>query len=388
MKILQADRLKALPPYLFAEIDRMKAEVAAKGIDIISLGIGDPDLPTLPNIIDRMKKAVDNPIHHQYPSYEGMPSFRKAVAKWYGDRFSVDLDPVGEVVSLIGSKEGIAHAPLAFINPGDVVLCPDPGYPVYSIGTMFAGGEAYLMPLLEENLFLPDLSAIPADILDRAKLMFLNYPNNPTSAGATREFFEKVVAFARQNNILVCHDAAYSEVYYDGELPMSFLEIPGADEVGIEFHSFSKTYNMTGWRIGWVCGNQDAIGAIGKIKTNIDSGIFQAIQEAGIEALQGDQEPVEELRKIYQSRRDLACGYLSKSGFSFMVPKATFYLWVGTPEGLSSAQFVGRILQETGVVLTPGNGFGVYGEGYFRISLTVNEDRLQEALDRIGAVSW
>ena len=388
MKIRQADRLKALPPYLFAEIDRMKAEVAAKGVDIISLGVGDPDLPTLPNIIDRLKKAVDNPIHHRYPSYEGMPSFREAVAQWYGERFSVDLDPVGEVVSLIGSKEGIAHAPLAFVNPGDVVLCPDPGYPVYSIGTMFAGGDAYLMPLLEENLFLPDLSAIPTDILDRAKLMFLNYPNNPTSAGATREFFEEVIAFAREHNILVCHDAAYTEVYYDKELPMSFLEIPGADEVGIEFHSLSKTYNMTGWRIGWVCGNQDAIGAIGKIKTNIDSGIFQAIQEAGIEALLGDQEPVDGLRKVYQARRDLACDYLSKNGFSFMVPKATFYLWVRTPEGLSSAQFVGRILQETGVVLTPGNGFGEYGEGYFRISLTVNEDRLAEALERIGAVSW
>jgi len=388
LKIQQADRLKALPTYLFAELDRMKAEVAAKGIDIISLGVGDPDLPTLPNIIDRLKKAVDNPIHHQYPSYEGMPSFREAVAQWYADRFSVDLDPAGEVVSLIGSKEGIAHAPLAFVNPGDVVLCPDPGYPVYSIGTMFAGGEAYLMPLLEENLFLPDLLAIPADMLDRARLMFLNYPNNPTSAGATREFFEEVVAFARKHNILVCHDAAYTEVYFDGELPMSFLEIPGADEVGIEFHSLSKTYNMTGWRIGWVCGNQDAIGAIGRIKTNIDSGIFQAIQEAGIEALQGDQEPVDELRKVYQSRRDLACDYLSKNGFSFMVPKATFYLWVRTPEGLSSAQFVGRILQETGVVLTPGNGFGEYGEGYVRISLTVNEDRLAEALNRIGTVSW
>jgi len=388
MKIQQADRLKALPPYLFAELDRMKAEVAAKGIDIISLGVGDPDLPTLPNIIDRLKKAVDNPVHHQYPSYEGMPSFRKAVAQWYGDRFNVDLDPAGEVVSLIGSKEGIAHAPLAFVNPGDVVLCPDPGYPVYSIGTMFAGGEAYLMPLLEENLYLPDLSAIPTDILDRAKLMFLNYPNNPTSAGATREFFEEVVAFAREHNILVCHDAAYTEVFYDGESPMSFLEIPGADEVGIEFHSLSKTYNMTGWRIGWVCGNQDAIGAIGKIKTNIDSGIFQAIQEAGIEAIQGDQGPVDELRKVYQARRDLACDYLSKKNFSFMVPKATFYVWVRTPEGISSAQFVGRVLQETGVVLTPGNGFGKYGEGYFRISLTVNEDRLTEALDRIATVSW
>lgn len=388
MKIQQADRLKALPPYLFAELDRMKAEVAAKGIDIISLGVGDPDLPTLPNIIDRLKKAVDNPAHHQYPSYEGMLSFREEVARWYGDRFSVKLDPVSEVVSLIGSKEGIAHAPLAFVNPGDVVLCPDPGYPVYSIGTMFAGGESYIMPLLEENLFLPDLSAIPADILDRARIMFLNYPNNPTSAVANREFFEEVVAFASKNNILVCHDAAYTEVYYDGELPMSFLEIPGAKEVGIEFHSLSKTYNMTGWRIGWVCGNEEAVGAIGRIKTNIDSGIFQAVQEAGIEALQGDQQPVDDLRGIYQSRRDLACDFLSKKGFSFTAPRATFYLWARTPEGLSSAQFAGRVLTETGVVLTPGNGFGIHGEGYFRISLTVNEERLQEALGRIGTLSW
>jgi LL-diaminopimelate aminotransferase len=362
--------------------------VAARGIDIISLGVGDPDLPTLPNIIDRLKKAVDNPVHHQYPSYEGMPSFRKAVAQWYGERFGVELDPAREVVSLIGSKEGIAHAPLAFVNPGDVVLCPDPGYPVYSIGTMFAGGQAYMMPLLEENLFLPDLSAIPGDILERARIMFLNYPNNPTSAVAAREFFEKVVAFASDHNILVCHDAAYTEVYYDGEPPMSFLEVPGAREVGIEFHSLSKTYNMTGWRIGWVCGNEDAIGAIGRIKTNIDSGIFQAIQEAGMEALQGDQQPVDDLRSIYQSRRDLACDFLSKNGFSFMVPKATFYLWAHIPEGLSSARFAGRVLQETGVVLTPGNGFGDHGEGYFRISLTVNEERLREALGRIETLSW
>jgi len=388
LKIQLADRLNALPPYLFAELDRTKAEVAARGIDIISLGVGDPDLPTLPNIIDRLKKAVDNPVHHQYPSYEGMLGFREAVALWYRDRFSVKLDPAGEVVSLIGSKEGIAHAPLAFVNPGDVVLCPDPGYPVYSIGTMFAGGETYIMPLLEENLFLPDLAAIPTDILERARIMFLNYPNNPTSAVANRGFFEEVVTFASEHNILVCHDAAYTEVYYDGELPMSFLEIPGANEVGIEFHSLSKTYNMTGWRIGWVCGNEKAIGAIGKIKTNIDSGIFQVVQEAGIEALQGNQQPVEELRNVYQARRDLACDFLSKKGYSFMAPKATFYIWVRTPEGLSSAQFAGRILQETGVVLTPGNGFGQHGEGYFRISLTVNELRLQEALDRIGTVSW
>jgi len=388
MKIEQAARLKALPPYLFAELDRVKAEVAARGVDIISLGVGDPDLPTFPNIVARLKKAADNPKHHQYPSYEGMLSFRQAVAQWYSGRFGVKLDPAREIVSLIGSKEGIAHAPLAFVNPGDVVLCPDPGYPVYTIGTMFAGGEAYIMPLLEENLFLPDLSAIPADILDRAKIMFLNYPNNPTSAVAAKGFFEEVVPFARKHNILVCHDAAYTEVYYDGERPMSFLQIPGADAVGIEFHSLSKTYNMTGWRIGWACGNREAIGAIGRIKTNIDSGIFQAVQEAGIEALQGDQQQVDELRNIYQSRRDLACDSLAKKGFSFLEPKATFYLWVRTPEGLSSAQFAGRVLQETGVVLTPGNGFGSHGEGYFRISLTVNEERLQEALDRVGTLSW
>lgn len=366
----------------------MKAEVAAKGIDIISLGIGDPDLPTFPNIIDRLKKAVDNPVHHQYPSYEGMPSFRETVSRWCEKRFGVRLDPASEIVSLIGSKEGIAHAPLAFVNPGDVVLCPDPGYPVYNIGTMFAGGEAYSMPLLEENGFLPDLSAIPDDILTRSRLMFLNYPNNPTSAAATKEFFKEVVAFASKHNILVCHDAAYTEVYYDNEPPVSFLEIPGAVEVGIEFHSLSKTYNMTGWRIGWVCGKQEAISAMGKIKTNIDSGIFQAIQEAGIEALQGDQRQVEKLRTIYQARRDLASDFLTRKGFSFVVPGATFYLWVRTPDGLSSSQFAGRVLTETGVVLTPGNGFGEHGEGYFRISLTVDEQRLQEALERIETLSW
>jgi LL-diaminopimelate aminotransferase len=388
MKIEQADRLKALPPYLFAELDRMKAEVAAKGIDIISLGIGDPDLPTPPHIIERLKTAVDDPKHHQYPSYEGMLQFRKAVADWYRDRFGVVLDPAREVVSLIGSKEGIAHAPLAFINPGDIILCPDPAYPVYAIGTLFAGGEVHTMPLLENNLFLPELEAIAEDARRRARIMFLNYPNNPTSAVATRDFFENVVEFARQYEILVCHDAAYTEVYYNGESPLSFMEIPGAPEVGIEFNSLSKPYNMTGWRIGWACGNADAIAALGRIKTNIDSGIFQAIQEAAIEALTGDQSPVAQMRKIYQARRDLACDLLSRKGFSFEIPKATFYMWVKTPEGLSSSEFVGRILTETGVVLTPGNGFGRHGEGYFRISLTVGEDRLTEALTRIEAVNW
>ncbi|UCG38258.1 MAG: LL-diaminopimelate aminotransferase [bacterium] len=388
MKIEQAHRLKALPPYLFAEIDRMKAEVAARGVDIISLGVGDPDLPTPGHIIERMKRAVENPRHHQYPSYEGMPAFREAVSSWYRQRFGVILDPAREVVSLIGSKEGIAHTPLAFVNPGDVVLCPDPGYPVYSIGTIFAGGEVHLMPLLEENGFLPDLDAIPEEMRKRARLMFLNYPNNPTSATATKEFFEQVVQFAKRYNFLVCHDAAYTEVYFDDKAPPSFLEVPGASDVGVEFHSLSKTYNMTGWRIGWVCGHADAISAIGRIKTNIDSGIFQAVQEAAIEALTSDQEPVAELRRIYQGRRDLAREFLTKMKLRFTPPEASFYVWARTPSGLSSAQFVGRVLTETGVVLTPGNGFGKYGEGYFRISLTVNEERLSEAFSRIEKLKW
>ncbi len=388
MKIIEADRLRALPPYLFAEIDQKKAEVAARGVDIISLGVGDPDLPTPPHIIERLKQSVDNPVNHQYPSYEGMPAFRKAAAGWCAERFGFDLDPGTEVVSLIGSKEGIAHIPLAFINPGDVVLCPDPAYPVYEIGTLFAGGEPHILPLKEENGYLPDLGAIPGDILSRARLLFLNYPNNPTSACTTREFFHQVVDFAREYGIIVCHDAAYTEVFFDNEVPVSFLEVPGAREVGIEFHSLSKTYNMTGWRIGFAYGNREVIKGLGRIKTNIDSGIFQAVQEAGIEALTGSQEPVARLREVYQRRRDLACDFLTKNGYKFLTPKATFYLWVNTPDGIGSADFVSRVLTETGVVLTPGNGFGEHGEGYFRISLTVDEKRLDEALSRMEKLQW
>src|SRR5210317_645405 len=294
--IEQADRLKKLPPYLFAELDRKKAEAISRGVDLIDLGVGDPDLPTPGNIINSLAAAAREPKYHRYPSYTGMNEFRKAVSRWYAKRAGVTLDPVQEVVSLIGSKEGIAHIPLAFINPGDVVLVPSPAYPVYAIATLFAGGIPHEMPLLKENSFLPDLGQIPADILGKAKMMFLNYPNNPTAALATREFFKTVVDFAEKHNIMICHDFAYSEMTFDSYVPPSFLETPGAKDVGIEFHSLSKTYNMTGWRIGWAAGNQKLIKALAKVKSNIDSGIFQAIQVAGIEALEGDQQCLADMR--------------------------------------------------------------------------------------------
>jgi LL-diaminopimelate aminotransferase len=388
LKITQAERLRHLPPYLFAEIDRKRAEVAARGVDIISLGIGDPDLPTFPHIVEALKKGADNPANHRYPDYEGTPAFRAAAAEWMRGRFGVSLNPGNEVVSLIGSKEGIAHIPLAFVDPGDVVLCTSPGYPVYRIGTLFAGGEPHPLPLTEENGFLPDLEGIPARVLKKAKLFFFNYPNNPTGAGCGPGFFEKVVEFAAKHGVIACHDSAYSEMFYDGKAPGSFLATPGAREVGVEFHSLSKTYNMTGWRVGFACGNADVISGLGKIKTNIDSGIFQAVQEAGIAALTGDQSPVAGMRRVYQERRDLAAARLRKMGFSFLLPPASFYMWVRVPQGHTSASFCARVLAETGVVLTPGNGFGDAGEGYFRIALTVGLPRLAEALDRLEKMAW
>jgi len=275
--IQYAERIRTLPPYLFAAIDDMKRKAIERGMDIINLGIGDPDLPTPAPIIESLRRAAADPKHHQYPSYEGMLSFRTAVADWYKRRFAVTLDPKSEVVTLIGSKEGIGHIPLAFIDPGDVVLVPSPGYPVYPVATSFAGGTSHIMPLTKENGFLPDLAAIPKDVAKKSKMMFLNSPNNPTSVVATKDFFKKVVDFAREHQILVCHDAAYSEIYYDGQRPVSFLETEGATEVGVEFHSLSKTYNMTGWRIGWAAGRKEVIAGLGKVKTNIDSGVFQAI---------------------------------------------------------------------------------------------------------------
>jgi LL-diaminopimelate aminotransferase len=383
MSFVKAERVRRLPPYLFAEIDRLKAELIAKGVDVINLGVGDPDLPTPPHIIERLGESAKDPANHQYPSYSGMNDFRLSVARWYGKRFGVDLDPMTETLTLIGSKEGLAHLPLAMINPGDLALVPSPAYPVYQIATMFAGGESFLMPLLKENAFLPDLDAIPVETAQRAKLMFLNYPNNPTGATADRDFYERVVRFARKYDIVVCHDAAYSEMSFGGYRPMSFLEVPGAKEVGVEFHSLSKTYNMTGWRLGFAVGNRDVIAALGEIKSNIDSGAFNAVQWAGIAALEGDQAPVEEMRRIYEERRDILIAGLNRAGLQPAVPKATFYIWCPTPPGYTSKQFTALLLRETGIVTTPGSGFGEPGEGYVRMALTVCADRIREAVERI-----
>jgi LL-diaminopimelate aminotransferase len=380
-----AQRLASLPPYLFAAVDKAKEEVRAKGLDIISLGIGDPDLPTPDFIIDALCAAARNPVNHQYPSYVGLLSFRQAVADWYLRRFGVSLDPQTEVVSLIGSKEGIAHFPLAFVNPGDLVLIATPNYPVYGVTTEFAGGIPLYLPLTDENNFLPDLDSIDSDTWKRAKAIYVNYPNNPTAAMAPRSFYEKLIQKALEFNVIVVHDAAYTEMYFnEANKPLSILEIPGGREVAIEFHSLSKTYNMTGWRIGMAVGNASLVKGLGKVKENIDSGIFQAVQEAGIVALNQGDAYTAELRGIYRERRDVVIEALKKAGISCRIPEATFYIWSKVPGGVSSQDFVTRVLKQTGVVTTPGNGFGVPGEGYFRISLTVNTDRLKEAVLRIS----
>ncbi|NOZ25460.1 MAG: LL-diaminopimelate aminotransferase [Nitrospirae bacterium] len=383
MSIELADRIKNLPPYLFARIDSMKAEAKNKGVDLIDMSIGDPDMPTPQHIVEAMKTAVERPEHHKYPSYDGMPSYREAVSRWYDRRFNVSLDPGTEVLSLIGSKEGIGHIPLAFVNPGDVVLCPSPGYPVYSIAALFAGGEPYFMPLTEDKGFLPDFSSIPEEVLRRARIMFLNYPNNPTSATAGSEFFHEAVEIADRYDIIVCHDAAYSEIYYDDKQPLSFLETDGAKDVGIEFHSLSKTYNMTGWRIGFAVGNREVIAGLGKIKTNLDSGVFQAIQEASIVALETDDNLLSSIRATYQARRDALFEGLVDMGLRVTRPDATFYLWARVPEGFTSEDFVVHLLDKAGVLGTPGNGFGEPGAGYIRFALTVSVERIKEAVERM-----
>jgi LL-diaminopimelate aminotransferase len=384
----KAERLKRLPPYLFQEIDRLKAELIAKGVDVINLGVGDPDLPTPPHIIKKLQEAAEVPANHQYPSYSGMNDFKVCVARWYGRRFGVDLDPMNEVLTLIGSKEGIAHIPLALINPGDIALIPTPAYPVYHVGVLFAGGESYFMPLVRENHFLPDLDAVPADIARRAKCIFINYPNNPTGATAEKYFFEKVVHFAKTYDLVVCHDAAYTEMAFDGYQPMSFLEVPGAKEVGIEFHSLSKTYNMTGWRIGCAVGNAQILDGLGQIKSNIDSGAFNAVQWAGIAALENDQACVRDMQRTYQKRRDVLFAGLRRVGLEPEVLKATFYVWCPTPRGYSSKEFSSLLLREAGIVTTPGSGFGEPGEGYIRLALTVSRERIEEAVHRMEKLSF
>jgi LL-diaminopimelate aminotransferase len=378
-----AKRIEQLPPYLFAEISRKIAEKRAQGVDVISFGVGDPDLPTPAHIIDELVQAARDPANHRYPETDGLPELRNAIARWYEERFGVSLDSDREVLPVIGSKEGIGHVALCFIDPGDLALVPDPGYPVYGRGTFLAGGDCYFLPLTEENDFLPDLDAVPDGVARRAKVLWLNYPNNPTGAVAELEFFERAVAFARKHDLAVLHDGPYSEAAFDGYRPVSFLQAAGAREVGIEFHSFSKTYNMTGWRIGMAVGNAAMIDALMRVKSNLDSGIPQAIQRMAIAALEGPQDCIAEHNAVYQRRRDRLAAALTRIGLRVRPPRASLYLWARLPEGLTSVEFATRLLDETGVVVTPGVGYGPSGEGYVRLSLTVPDERLEEAVRRL-----
>ncbi len=379
-------KLQALPPYLFLEIDKAKRKARGQGRDIIDIGIGDPDQPTPKNIIDKLYQAAQDPATHKYSLDQGMPVLRSAISQWYKKRFSVDLNPDNEVLPLIGSKEGIAHFPLVSLNQGDYALVPDPCYPPYKGGTILAGAKPYLMPLLEENSFLPDLGKIPAGILKKAKIMFINYPNNPTGRCAEKSFYKDVVYFAQKRKLIVVSDLAYSEICYDGYKPASFLEIEGAREVAIEFHSLSKTYNMTGWRVGWACGNPQLVAALAKVKSNIDSGIFSAIQIAAVEALTGPQEHIRNMCQLYQGRRDCLVNGLRSLGWQVEPPKATFYVWFRIPKKIDSIKFAGILLEKANIVATPGVGFGKYGEGYIRMALTVSEERIKEAIERLKRV--
>jgi LL-diaminopimelate aminotransferase len=379
-----SSRLNRLTPYLFVEINRVIAEKRAQGERIISLAIGDPDMPTPEHIITCLCQEAHNPENHRYPETAGLPELRIAIAKWYKKRFDVDLDPENEVLPLIGSKEGIGHIAFCLLDSGDIALIPDPAYPVYRVGTMLAGGEPYFMPLREENNFLPALNEIPAETARKAKVIWLNYPNNPTGAVAGMDFFERVVGFARRYDIAVCHDAPYTEIAFDGYKPVSFLEVEGAKDVGIEFHSFSKTYNMTGWRIGMAVGNARLIRALRDVKSNLDSGIPQAIQKAAIAALEGPQECAARNRAVYEKRRNLLAQALKSIGLDFEMPQASLYFWVKVPDGYTSTEFTKVLLEQIGVVVTPGTGYGPSGEGYIRMSLTVPDDEIKEAVERLS----
>lgn len=381
----RAERIATVPPYLFAEIDKKKAAAMAKGVDVISLGIGDPDLPTPKFVVDKMHEAIENPKHHQYPDYDGSLAFRKAACEFYKKRFGVEFDPKTEALALIGSKEGLAHIIWAYVDPGDITLVPDPAYPVYKTHTGLAGGTAYTMPLTRENSFLPDLKAIPADVAKKAKLMFINYPNNPTGAVATLEFYQEAVAFCKQHDIVLVSDNAYSEMTYDGYKAPSIFDVEGARDVAVEFWSLSKPFNMTGWRIAFVVGNKEIIGALGIIKTNTDSGQFTAIQDAAIEALTNPEADsfIAEMNDVYLRRRDMAVSGLRAIGLDAQPMKGSFYLWVPVPAGHTATSFAALLLEEAGVVVTPGSAYGQHGEGYVRLSLCLKEERLKEAVDRI-----
>ncbi|MFH1058204.1 MAG: LL-diaminopimelate aminotransferase [Pseudomonadota bacterium] len=384
MTFAPAQRLGMIPPYLFKEIDRLRDEVKARGIDIIDLGVGDPDQPTPAHVIESLCRAAHDPATHRYPAYSGMDKFRNVAAQWFTDRFGVEVEGKREVITLIGSKEGLAHFPLAFVNPGDVVLCPSPAYPVYFSSTIFAGGVPVMFPLRAENDFLPDFADIPAEALKKAKILVINYPNNPTAATADLDFYGRVVEFAKKHNLIVVSDAAYTEISYDGYQAPSFLQAPGAMDVGIEFHSLSKTFNMTGWRLGFAVGNAELVGGLGSVKSQIDSGAFDAVQLAGITALTDDQGCVEAAKAMYQERRDLLVAGLRGLGLDVKPPKASFYVWCPTPKGMPSAEFTKRLLNEAGIVSTPGVGFGQPGEGYVRFALTVDKVRMAEAVERLA----
>jgi LL-diaminopimelate aminotransferase len=378
-----ARRLGRIPPYLFAEIDRKVQAKRAAGVDVISLGIGDPDLPTPPRIVSALQEAAVDPANHRYPSYFGLAELRSAIADWYGDRFGVKLDPEREILPTLGSKDGISHAPFAFVDPGEVVLAPDPGYTPYATGAIMADGEPYMLPLTAANGWLPDLESVPADVRKRAKLLWLNYPNNPTAATAPDEFFEQAIEFCRVNGVILCHDAPYTEIAFGGYRPPSLLQFPGGKEIGVEFHSVSKTYNMTGWRVGWIAGDAALIAALGQLKTNIDSGIFQAVQWAAIEALRGGEGDTQAANEVYYRRHLRVAEVFNGLGWKVTPPKATFYVWAPVPPGYDSISFAGHVLDQVGVNITPGVGFGPHGEGYFRLSVTAPDARLDEALDRL-----
>ncbi len=384
--IEHADRLSQLPPYLFSEIDKAKRMAIEEGMDIINLGVGDPDLPTPGHIIKALCDAAANPQNHRYPSYEGLLELRHEFSLYMKRRFDVHLDPATEVLTLIGSKEGIAHLPLAFVNPGDFVLVPDPGYPVYRASTVFAGGIPYSFPLLADSGFVPDFDQIDSQIADRAKLMFLNYPNNPTAAVADKNLLERAVEFAKEHGIIICQDAAYCEMAYDDLRPVSILEVPGGKDIAVEFHSLSKTYNMTGWRIGFAVGNRDIVSALGRVKTNIDSGVFQAVQHAAMAALRSPAKTVADIVSVYAERRDTLIDGLNSIGWHVPKPKATFYVWTPAPPGYTSSELSFTLLEKAGIVTTPGIGFGPNGEGYVRMALTVAKERLVEAVERIKGI--